>query len=97
MISSISRMMNEFEFFLFIDHPCICKIDGVNTNEILKNESQNDEAVITTVALFLEYLNFDLKDCLAKECLQTQSRLKYPLKLPMECSTFTTKASFIAI
>ena len=65
----LKNVMKEFEFFLFIDHPCICKIDGVNTNEILKNESQNDEAVITTVALFLEYLDFDLKDSLAKGML----------------------------
>lgn len=65
----LKNVMKKFEFFPFIDHPCICKIYGVNTNEILNNESQNDEAVITTVALFLEYLDFDLKDCLAKGML----------------------------
>ena len=55
--------MKEFELFLTINHPCICKIYGIDTSELITNED-NDE--ITTIALFLGYLDFDLKDCILK-------------------------------
>ena len=59
----VQNSLKEFELLLSIDHPCICKTYGLNTAEEIKDESEND---ITTIALFLEYLDFDLNEFLKK-------------------------------
>lgn len=53
----MQNAMKEFELFLTINHPCICKIYGINTSELITNE---DDEEITTIALFLEYLDFEM-------------------------------------
>ena len=59
----VQNAIKEFELLLSIDHPCICKTYGINTAEEIKDEDRND---MTTIALFLEYLDFDLNEFLKK-------------------------------
>lgn len=59
----VQNAIKEFELLLSIDHPCICKTYGINTAEEIKDEDGND---MTTIALFLEYLDLDLNEFLKK-------------------------------
>lgn len=60
----LQNIMKEFEVLVSINHPCICRIFGLNTSEELKKDENND--VCTTVALFLEYLEYNFKDAIEK-------------------------------
>lgn len=62
----LKNIMKEFDLFQSIDHPCICKMYGINTSETLKTETDED---ITTISLFLEYIDYDLNDCINKKKL----------------------------
>ncbi len=75
----VQNAMKEFELLLTIDHPCICKIFGVNTCEIIN--INDDDELITTIALFLEFLDFDLKDCLTKGMLTNTIKAQIAIEI----------------
>lgn len=59
-----------FEILVRLNHPCICRAIGINTSEVItdpnitaKNRSNSE---ITTVALFLEYEDYSIQECLNK-------------------------------
>ena len=54
--------MKEFEILYKINHPCICKSLFINMQEVIKDANVDEEnQEVTTVAIFLEFLEFDLK------------------------------------
>ena len=66
---TLQNAIKEFEVLSQFSHPCICKALFINTSEAItdpnismKEGSKN--AVITTIALFLEYEDYSLSDCL---------------------------------
>ncbi|KAK8860564.1 hypothetical protein M9Y10_012229 [Tritrichomonas musculus] len=71
-IKDAKRAIQEFEILYKISHPCICEALRINTSETLevvnkKGEKQN----ITTIAIFLEYLEYGLNEVLKKEINNT--------------------------
>ncbi|KAK8846481.1 hypothetical protein M9Y10_020504 [Tritrichomonas musculus] len=56
----IANAIKEFEIVKALDHPCIIKTIGINLTE--KYNFKEDG--ITTISIFLEYLDFRLLDCL---------------------------------
>lgn len=57
--------MNEFYALYSISHPCICKAIGINISESLEIINKKGEKEdITTIALFLEYIEYGLKEIL---------------------------------
>lgn len=62
----LKNTLKEFEILYKLDHPCICKFIGINFLE-----NFNDSGIIldkkdekTTIALFFEFLEFNLYDCM---------------------------------
>lgn len=60
---NMKNAMKEFDILYKISHPCICKFLYINTQETIKDANVDDESgqEATTIALFLEFLEFDLK------------------------------------
>lgn len=64
-IKDAQRAMNEFQVLYNISHPCICRALGINISEVLEiTNKKGQEEEITTIALFLEYLEYGLGDIL---------------------------------
>ena len=49
--------MKEFEILHLLNHPCICKAIGINIQESVEDE-------MTTIAIYIEFIDFKLRDCL---------------------------------
>ena len=73
----MQKAIKEFELLHSINHPCICKIYGINTSEVI----QEDDEEITTIALFLEYIEFDLKDCLNNKMLTNTIKVQIIIEI----------------
>lgn len=73
----MQKTIKEFELLHSIDHPCICEIYGINTSEVI----QEDDEEITTIALFLEYIEFDLKDCLNNKMLTNTIKVQIIIEI----------------
>lgn len=63
----------EFEVLYTINHPCICHAFGYNPTEPVQDST---EAGMTTIAIFLEYLEYSLKECLEKNILNDTFKAK---------------------
>lgn len=63
-IKDVQRTMNEFQIMYFTSHPCICKALGINLSENIEIVVDGNKENVTTAALFLEYLKFNLSDVL---------------------------------
>lgn len=62
----LKNAIKEFETLYQIHHPCVCKAFGINIMEAVSDaeiESEDGEET-TTVALFFEYLEYSLLDCM---------------------------------
>ena len=59
-IEDAKRAMKEFETMHSISHPCICKAIGINIAESIEGEKDD----LTTIAIFLEFLDYSLDDVL---------------------------------
>lgn len=83
--------MKEVDALMSIDHPSICRAIGFNSHEkIPENEedeedysdSDNDEKERkTTVALFLEYLPYKLKDYLKSDIMNNTLKMKIAIEV----------------
>ena len=63
-IKDVKNIIKEFEILNKINHPCICTAYYINTQETVKDT--NVKSNNNTIAIFLEYLEFDLKSELQK-------------------------------
>ena len=82
-IKDAQNAIKEFEILHKISHPCICKVFGINMLEkvdINKEEEEDykdddDETIkgkeITTIALFLEFIDYSLADVLKMKISNT--------------------------
>ena len=61
--------MNEFQIMQILSHPCICKTINFNCHEETKESIKDDE--MTTVAIFFEYLQYNLNDVLSMNISNT--------------------------
>ena len=59
--------MKEFQVLHDIDHPCICKSFYINTEEPIDIINKDEEDTITTISLFLEFVEYGLSDILKKQ------------------------------
>lgn len=65
--NDLKNAIKEFEVLYSLNHPCICRAIGMNTSEKLRDSNIDEDQDITTVAIFLEYLTYSLKDQLKKQ------------------------------
>lgn len=65
------NMMKEFQVLYQLDHPCICKVLKINTSETIKDSNLKKGQEITTIAMFLEFLDFKLNEILKSEIINT--------------------------
>ena len=59
-IKDVKNIIKEFEILVRINHPCICNALFINTQETVIDANISDSNN-TTIAIFLEFLEFDLK------------------------------------
>ena len=64
--TTLKSAIKEFEILSKINFPGICQVIGINTSEIVtdSNISNKNEPEITTIALFLEFQDYSLAECL---------------------------------
>ena len=72
----LQNAMKEFEVLHRLHHPCICSAIAINTSEVLSEEEE-----VTTVALFIEFIDFTLKDCLSKNMLNSTLKTRIIVEL----------------
>lgn len=72
---SLQNAYKEFEILQFINHPCICKSIGINTQEQYGDEN------VTTISIFLEYLDFSLKECFENDYLMNTMKVKIAVEV----------------
>lgn len=67
-IKDAQNALKEFEVLYSITHPCICKAIGINIQEEMEiTNDDGEQEEIETIALFLEYLDYNLNDILNKK------------------------------
>lgn len=76
----IQNAVKEFEVLHALNHPCFCVAYGINPTEVIKSEDDK-EPEITTVSLFLEYIDFKLKDCLSQEKINSTLKTRIVLEI----------------
>lgn len=59
--------MKEYEVQYRLNHPCICKVYSINICELVKDSKPGN----TTIAMFLEFLDFKLNDDLKSDIKNT--------------------------
>lgn len=69
----LQNTIKEFEVLHQINHPCICKTFGMNIQEGFGD--------LKTIAIFLEFLDFDLKMCLDKNILSNSMKVKIAVEV----------------
>ncbi|KAK8846911.1 hypothetical protein M9Y10_019479 [Tritrichomonas musculus] len=63
-IKDAQNVLKEFHFLHEMNHPCICKAIGINTSEKLEIVVNGETKEVTTISLFLEFLEYGLNDVL---------------------------------
>ena len=64
--------LKEFQILYQMDHPGVCKALFINTSETIEIANNNQTEKATTISLFLEFLDFNLKDFLSSNfCTNT--------------------------
>lgn len=61
---NLKDILKEFEVLHGMKYPCICKAIGVNTSEPVKDGNLKSDKKITTVAIFLDFVENKLSDVL---------------------------------
>ena len=77
-INDVRNFLKESEILHEINHPCICNVFSVNTAEDIK---ANDDKTVTTIAMFLEYLEYNLKDFLMNKKLDNTTKTKIVVEI----------------
>lgn len=67
----VQNAIKEFEILHNLKHPCICSAIGINTIEKVDDESE-----VTTIAIYIEFVEFKLKDCLSQGILNDTSKAR---------------------
>lgn len=90
-IQDAQRALNEFNVMRSITHPCICKAYYINTAEPIDEEEINndndddddddEEKEITTISIFLEYLDYNLKDLIKSKILNNTTKAKIVVEI----------------
>ena len=71
-IKDAKRAIQEFHILYNISHPCICKALGINISEKMELVNKKGEKQeITTIAIFLEYIEYGLNEFLKAEINNT--------------------------
>lgn len=73
----IDNIYKHFSIIHAISHPCVCAAYGINTSEKV-DEKQPD---LVTTALFLEYLEFNLKDMINSPFLSNTLKARIALEI----------------
>ncbi|KAK8836584.1 hypothetical protein M9Y10_037518 [Tritrichomonas musculus] len=81
----LQNAMKEFEVLFNINHPCICHAIGVNTCEVLERDEETGNE-ITTIALFLEFIENSLTECLTKQRLNNTQKAKIIVEIAQAMS-----------
>ena len=63
-IKDAQNVLKEFQILYNLSHPCICKAYGINMQEKLEVFDKGRKTEMTTIALYLEYLEYSLKEVL---------------------------------
>lgn len=69
------NLFKEFEILHQINHPCICKTYGINLQE---RERDKD---ITTIAIFIEFIDYNLSTFLDKNILSNSLKVKIAVEI----------------
>ena len=70
-IKDAQNAMKEFQVLHDIDHPCICKSFYINTEEPIDIINKDEEDSVTTISLFLEFVEYGLSDILKNKINDT--------------------------
>lgn len=73
-IKDVQNAVKEFEVLYRISHPCICKSIGIKIQENVGLDKEEGEE-ITTVAIFLEYVDYKLTDFLKSKMFNNSSKI----------------------
>lgn len=79
----LKSALREFEVLHFIHHPCICHAIGINISEIIRDEKGNE---MSTVALFMEFIELNLDVCLKKKILDNTIKTKIIIEIAQAMS-----------
>ncbi|KAK8884318.1 hypothetical protein M9Y10_043426 [Tritrichomonas musculus] len=63
-IKDAQNALKEFQVMHAINYPCICKSIYINTADELEIINKGEKETVTTVSLFIEFLEYSLKDVL---------------------------------
>ena len=70
-IKDAQNALKEFQVLYGIDYPCICKSVAVNMSETIEVIVKGEKQKVTTVSLFLEYLEYSLDEVLKSKINNT--------------------------
>ncbi|KAK8836501.1 hypothetical protein M9Y10_037761 [Tritrichomonas musculus] len=76
----LQNAVKEFHLLHCLRHPCICYAIAINTSEIYTEETETSDEV-TTVALLLEFVDFNLKECLANNILNNTLKTRIVVEI----------------
>lgn len=68
----------EFEVLHKLHHLCICQAKGINIQEQTTNDKGEK---LTRIGLYLEYIDFNLKDCLSKEIINNTLKTRIVVEI----------------
>lgn len=81
-MKNAQNAMKEFEILRKISHPCICKAININIGEKIEiKDEDGDQLESTTIALFLEFVDYKLSDILKKEDISNTSKVRIVLDI----------------
>lgn len=79
-IIDAQNALKEFEVLYRISHPCICKAVGINTAEKIEVTDKNGHVQnMTTIALFLEFLDYNLSELLKMKIITNTTKVRIVL------------------
>ena len=76
----MQNAVKEFEILHNLRHPCLCYAIAINTSEVYCDENETDDE-ITTVAIFLEFIDFTFKDCLSNNMLNNTLKTRIVVEI----------------
>ena len=65
-IEDVKNAQKEFQVLYSLHHSCIFRSIAINPTKVLSEKTGTQDEV-ATVALFIEFIDFTLKDCLVKD------------------------------
>ena len=81
---NMQNIIKEFEVLCRIDHPSLCKAIGINMQEKYPADNSyndNEENPTTTIAIFIDFQPYKLKDCLEQKILNNTLKAKIAVEV----------------